>query len=149
MKVKLSNMCRIIDNDKVVVQMRTKNDWPGITFPGGKVENNESIYESCVREVKEETGLDVFHLSLKGIVHYQLQEKEEKWIIYLYETHSFSGQLKQSENEDEVYWMPLDELAKAPLSNDLDVYLTLYDNPQKQEAYAYWYGTDSSEFTIY
>lgn len=40
------NMCMIIDkeNNKVVVQYKVnKPEWRGITFPGGKVENVESI----------------------------------------------------------------------------------------------------------
>ena len=149
MKVKVSTMCRIIDKDLVLVQERSKNDWPGITFPGGKLENNESVYDCCVREVKEETGLDVSNLKLCGIIHYQLFEKDEKWIIYLYETHMFEGTLFQADGEDKIYFMPISELTNATLSNDLDVYLQIYEKQGVQEAYATWYGNTSSDFTIY
>ena len=57
-KVILSNMCMIYnDKDEILVQMRVKKDWSGLTFPGGHVEDNESINESVIREIKEETGL--------------------------------------------------------------------------------------------
>lgn len=149
MQVKVSNMCRIVHGDQVLVQNRTKNDWPGITFPGGKVENNESIYDSCIREVKEETGLTVWDLQLKGMIHYQLIDKEEKWIIYLYETSSFEGVLHQADQEDEIFWMPMQELATAPLSNDLHFYLQMYEQDTVKEAYANWNGKESSIFTYY
>ena len=56
--IKLTTMCMIYkDNGEFLVQDRIKNDWPGITFPGGKVEKDELITESCIREIKEETGL--------------------------------------------------------------------------------------------
>ena len=66
--VKLMNMCKIIDanTNKILVQERVKS-WKGIAFPGGKINNDESIVKSTIREVKEETGLDVNHLELCGV----------------------------------------------------------------------------------
>ncbi len=55
--VELTNMCMIQDlsTNKVLVQVRNKNDWDGISFPGGHVEMGESIVQSVIREVQEET----------------------------------------------------------------------------------------------
>ncbi|MFC3389660.1 NUDIX domain-containing protein [Salinicoccus sesuvii] len=33
-----------------------KQNWPGVTFPGGHIEKNESFHDAVVREVFEETG---------------------------------------------------------------------------------------------
>ena len=59
-KIEMTNMVMIQDNqtDKVLVQNRVKS-WRGLSFPGGHVEDNESIVDSAVREVREETGLEV------------------------------------------------------------------------------------------
>lgn len=68
---KLMNMCMITNQvtNKVVVQDKiNKPHWRGITFPGGKIENGESIIESTIREVKEETGLDVKALKFSGLI---------------------------------------------------------------------------------
>ena len=56
--VELTNMCMIYDGDKVLVQNRIKS-WKGIAFPGGHVENHESIVDSVVREIKEELDTDI------------------------------------------------------------------------------------------
>lgn len=139
----------IVDQDKVLVQNRTKNDWPGITFPGGKVEANESLYDSCVREVKEESGLEVSNLELCGMIHYELEKEEERWIMYLYRTSTFKGTLEASENEDEVFWMNYCDLKTAKLSNDLDVYLKVYEDDSIHEAYAAWEDDHSTGFVYY
>lgn len=59
-KAELTNMCMIYDGaGRVVVQDKVGKSWGGITFPGGHVEKDESFVDSVIREVKEETGLDI------------------------------------------------------------------------------------------
>lgn len=61
-KIELTNMCMIYDNDgNVVVQEKLNKNWGGITFPGGHIEFGESFVDSVIREVKEDTGLDIKH----------------------------------------------------------------------------------------
>ena len=64
--------CVMIQNpetNEVLVQNR-KRKYPGWSFPGGHVECGENFYDCAVREVKEETGLDVFKLNYCGVVHW-------------------------------------------------------------------------------
>ena len=71
MNTVLQNMCMIYDreNDKILVLDKVKkHGWEGLTFVGGHVEEGEVLYDSCVREVFEETGLTVKNLKLKGTV---------------------------------------------------------------------------------
>ena len=49
----------VYDGDKILVQDRVNKNWPGLTFPGGHVEEGESFTESVIREVYEETGLKI------------------------------------------------------------------------------------------
>lgn len=48
-------------NGDVFIAKRKKNDFMGSYYeiPGGHVEQSETIYEALVREIKEETNLDV------------------------------------------------------------------------------------------
>ena len=59
-KVILTNMCMLYKEDGTFLVIdRKKQDWPGINFPGGHVEDEESVPESVIREMKEETGYDL------------------------------------------------------------------------------------------
>ena len=57
--------CIIYDEQKGIVLIERKNDPHGFALPGGFVETGESVEHAAVREMKEETGLDV---ELSGIV---------------------------------------------------------------------------------
>ena len=48
--------CIIIENNKVLLIQQKKGNWG---FPKGRVEKNETECETAIREVKEETNLDV------------------------------------------------------------------------------------------
>ena len=48
--------CIIIEDEKVLLIKQTKGHWG---FPKGHVEENETEFETAIREVKEETNIDV------------------------------------------------------------------------------------------
>ncbi len=127
-KFKIENMCMIEDtNDNVLVEERKKS-WKGVAFPGGKVENNESIYDSVVREVKEETNLDVKNLIFCGIKDWFDYEKNEKIVIFLFKTNNFTGTLSESSDEGKNYWVKKSELLKLNLSPGFENDLELFSN---------------------
>jgi mutator protein MutT len=61
-----SGVCIVNDKGEILLQKRSDNEelWG---FPGGAVELGESIEEAMLREVKEETGLDVKVDGLIGV----------------------------------------------------------------------------------
>ena len=120
----LMNICMIYDDKgNVLVQNRRKKSWPGVTFPGGHVEKQESLVLSVIREIKEETGLDISDVKLCGIKEWF--NGDVRSIVFFYKTNHFSGELRSSE-EGEVFWVPLEKLGDYPLASDFDKNLKMF-----------------------
>lgn len=130
----ITNICLIYDEDKILVQLRNKNTWPGLTFPGGHVEKDESFVESTIREIKEETGLDISNLVLCGITQWTPM-MNVRYITLMYKTNCFSGELKSS-SEGKVFWIKRNELEQYELSQDLKEMLMVMENDSLSEFFS-------------
>ena len=115
-KVDFTNMCMVYDGNKVIVIDRKADDWPGITFPGGHVELGESFTDAVIREIKEETNLDIRCPQLCGIKDWT--EDGCRYVVLFYKTNSFEGELKSSD-EGEVWWEDIEKLPNLNLSLDM------------------------------
>ena len=56
-----------------------------------------------IREIKEETGLTIYEPRLCGVKQFYT-EKDERYIVFLYKTNRFEGELVSSD-EGEVFWV--------------------------------------------
>ena len=112
-----TNMCMIYDDDgNILVQDRVNPDWSGVTFPGGHVEPKESFISSVIREVKDETGLNIENPVLCGIKQFQTKSGA-RYIVLFYKTNKFSGELVSSD-EGRVFWIKRSELESYSLADD-------------------------------
>lgn len=73
----------IIENGKLLVMHRNKHGSQYFTLVGGRVDANETTEQALVREVKEETGLDVTKYQLVFIEEHA--EPYNQQYIYLCE----------------------------------------------------------------
>ncbi|EHO50540.1 8-oxo-dGTP diphosphatase [Lentilactobacillus kisonensis] len=134
--IEMVNMCMIYDKqtDKVLVEDKTDVAWKfGHTFPGGHVEKGESLYDSMVREVFEETGLQVSSLESCGTVEWFSDEPAYRRIGFLYRTSHFTGKLKQSD-EGKIYWLPLTDLNEDNTAESFMKMLKIFTDPQAVDA---------------
>lgn len=138
-KIELTNMIMVQDpiTNDVLVQKRVKY-WCGITFPGGHVEDGESIYDSAVREVKEETGLTVESLKYCGMMHWNNTETGDRYFVHFYKTNEFSGKLIKETDEGEVFFTSLESLKNMDLAPNFNRYLPMFLNDKHNEIFCLW-----------
>ena len=123
------------NTNRAVVQQRVKY-WKGITFPGGHVEKGESFIDSAKREVFEETGLKVDNLKLCGIIDWCHRKSGERYMVILYKTDTYSGELISETEEGKVFWADIDEIPKMELAPDFEDFLKIFLSEKNQEFFA-------------
>ena len=96
LKSTLTNLCMVQDGSRVLILDRKNPDWRGWTFPGGHVEQNESLTDAVIREVQEETGLTVSSPRLCGVKDW-INEDGSRYMVFLFRADRFSGELVSSE----------------------------------------------------
>jgi mutator protein MutT len=105
------------DDGRVAIVYRPKyDDW---TFPKGKLEPGETEEEAAVREVREETGLEVELGRELGYVEYTDPKGRPKTVHY-WAMSVDGGEFTPNREVSELRWLPLDE-APAQLSYDRDL----------------------------
>ena len=122
-EIELTNMCLICDGNKVLVQEKVGTK--GLVFPGGHVEEGESLLESVVREMKEETGLTIENPKLCGFKDW-IQEDGTRYVVLLYKTHKFTGELKSSD-EGRVFWIDRADIDRVNLIWNMKELLEIFD----------------------
>ncbi|OUP84668.1 DNA mismatch repair protein MutT [Lachnoclostridium sp. An169] len=141
--VTLTNMCMIYnDKGQVLVQDRVDAKWGGLTFPGGHVEKGESFVDSVIREVYEETGLTIRSPRICGTKDWE-REDGSRYLVLLYKTDQFSGNLRASE-EGDVRWMTLEEMKHGNLAEDMLDLLKVFTEDDVSE---FHYVRENGEWT--
>ncbi|GAA1021928.1 NUDIX hydrolase [Acrocarpospora pleiomorpha] len=83
------------------------------SLPGGRVEAGESDFEAVVREIREETGLEVVPGELAGTVWRPPYE------IHDYYATVVGGLLQAGDDAADVRWVPQAQLGLLPLTDGL------------------------------
>lgn len=140
--VELTVLCLIQDGNSVLLQNRVKNDWKGYTLPGGHVEPGESFVDAVIREMKEETGLDIIKPKLAGIKQFPIENG--RYIVLLFKTESFTGEVISSD-EGEMEWVEYDSISGINAVDDLGELLNVINDPELTE---FQYLVDGDAWTV-
>ena len=108
----------LIFNEKGQVLLQKRSDDNLWGNPGGSMDLGETIYETIIREIKEETNLDI---SQKDLKIYNIYSGEEQHHIYpnkdevffvniIFETNKYKGIISQDFESKELRFFDIDKL---------------------------------------
>jgi 8-oxo-dGTP pyrophosphatase MutT (NUDIX family) len=116
--VLVGSSAQIYDTTGEKILLTKRGDNGRWCLPGGQLDSGESVSETCVREVMEETGLvvEVGHLiavysSPDMVLFYDDQHKYQV-ISFHFEVTVIGGELGLSNETTEVGYFSLDEIKK-------------------------------------
>ena len=137
--MKNTTLCYIENNDSYLMMHRIKKDndlnkdkWIGL---GGKIEEFESPYECVIREVREESGLNLKKADLRGIITFVSDDFHE--LMFLYTADSFEGDLIESNkcNEGVLCWVKKDKIEHLNLWEGDLIFLSLLEERNKNDVF--------------
>jgi len=111
----------IIRDGKILLEKRKYDPGKGMwSIPGGLVELGEGAEQTVVREVKEETGLEVEKPEHIDVVDNVIKDRNGEikyhFVIIDYFVKLKGGTLKAASDAEELRWITFDEVEKYDLT---------------------------------
>ena len=98
----------ILKNNKVLCIRQDKGDYKDFIWaPAGHLEPNEALKEGVIREVKEETGLDV---KIKKLV---MKVEYSQLLFYFYLCDIIGGKLSTKGEIKKIFWLSFNKILKS------------------------------------
>lgn len=127
----ISTMCFIRRNGETLMLQKRQGVLSGKWLPvGGKIAPGETPDECIRRETKEEAGLDLDKICLRGVITFVAEtagEPTKTSYAFVYECSVFTGALKSS-HEGEVRWVADVELFTLDIPKKAQILPLIYGN---------------------
>lgn len=108
---KITTLCLVYKHPKILLGMKKRGfgegRWNGY---GGKVKDGETLEESMIREMQEESGITPTKFEKRGVFFCEFKEKPEQIIeVNLFAIHEYEGELSETE-EMKPGWFDVNDL---------------------------------------
>ena len=126
--MKLATLCYVKDkkNNATLMLHRIKKEndvqqdkWNGL---GGKFYRGESAEDCVIREVKEESGLNISSPKMHGFISFPNFDGMHDWHVFIFSADNFSGELIDS-SEGKLEWIDNKKLYELNLWEGDEIFL--------------------------
>ena len=112
---KILTLCLIEREGELLLGLKKRGfgegRWNGF---GGKLAVGETIEQAARREVREESGLEVGSLTVRGVLEFIFQDNPECLEVHLFGAQDFSGEPTETEEMLPAWWktdaLPYDQM---------------------------------------
>jgi 8-oxo-dGTP diphosphatase len=118
----LATLAYIVSSDGEETLLIHRNNRPGdhhlgkYNGLGGKLEADEDIIAGLRREIREEAGLEIDEIQLRGTISWPGFGKHgEDWFGFIFRIDRFSGDPHPKNEEGSLAWVPVSRLLKLEL----------------------------------
>lgn len=122
-------ICYLKSGDDYLLLLKADGKFGGGFWnaPGGKIEQGEKADDAAIREVKEETGLDVKSLERFGSLEFYFGsgKKRPDWTAEVFQSTHFDGTVKEESDEGKLKWFSKRELPLEKMWEDDRYWLPL------------------------
>ncbi len=140
-------LCFVTQGEEVLLLKGapTKRIWPGrYNGLGGHVERHEDVLSAALREVREEAGLGVKNIRLRGVININTDE-EVGILLFVFHAEAASRETAGS-TEGTLVWVPRTQLSTLDLVKDLPVLLPrVLDAPANAPPFFATYSYDEQD----
>jgi 8-oxo-dGTP pyrophosphatase MutT (NUDIX family) len=131
-KIGVSQKAIILRGDGKILAIRRSKTHPlrplAWDIPGGDLEFGENAKEGIIREIREETGLEVTDLKVIDAGSW-LNDSGEFWVTICYVARPKTDEIKLSWEHDDFQWVAPDEFQQLDASGRIKQFVeTLYNN---------------------
>lgn len=113
-----ATLCYVKQGGRTLMLHRNKKEgdahrgkWNGL---GGKLYPGESPDECVVREVREESGLNILDAHLRGVLTFPAFKDGEDWLVFVYTASRFEGDIGDCP-EGTLGWVEDAKITDLPL----------------------------------
>ena len=117
--------CAIIQEEKLLLLWKIKREH--YEFPGGKVEQGETIEQTAIRETKEEIGLVVTIVKYLGYIEFIIDGKS-------FQSHNYLAKIAKNQKPyvaepnifRDVFWLPIREFKQHSIAPNVKIFCEQY-----------------------